>query len=172
MDNQKQGQLVAGGVLVVLGIGLLALQFVEGFGDAVFFFFLGGLFVAGYLYRRKFGLLIPGGILLGLGLGRLGEGGLFEGDGFGSIGLGIGFISIYVIALVYQRDSHWWPLIPGAVLVLRGISQNNAELDALLKIGWPLILVVVGLIVLAGAFGLTGRKAAEESTSSEDLTTE
>jgi hypothetical protein len=32
-------------------------------------------------------------------------------------------------------------------------------MQQLLSVGWPLLLVFLGLLILAGAFGLTGRKA-------------
>lgn len=157
MDERPQG-LVIGSILILLGIGLLAVQLVGGFGDAVLFFLLGGAFIAGYLYRGAYGLLVPGGILLGIGLGELGQQtGLAFGDIEG-IGLGIGFISIYVIALVYERSTHWWPLVPGLILIVLGVVEGNADLERLVEVGWPLILVLIGLILLAGAFGFTGRR--------------
>jgi hypothetical protein len=118
--------------------------------------------VAGYLYRRRYGFLIPGGILLGLGLGSIGEGALFQIADFEAIGLGIGFISIYVIALAYEGRTHWWPLIPGGILVVTGLATGNAVFQRLLSVGWPLILVFIGLLFLASAFGLMGRRPAPE----------
>lgn len=158
MSEGTQKQIVTGAILVLIGLGILALQFLEGFGEAVIFFLIGGAFVAAYLYFRNYGLLVPGGILLGLGLGSIGEGSVFEFGDFGLIGLGIGFISIYVIAFVVEGSSHWWPLIPGVILIVTGLASGNADFERLLSLGWPLILIFIGLLVLAGAFGLTGRK--------------
>jgi hypothetical protein len=168
MSERRNGRLVTGAILIVLGLGLLALQFVQGFGEAVLFFLIGGLFVAGYLYRRVYGLLIPGGIFLGLGLGAVGEGALFSFADFEAIGLGIGFISIYVIALAFQGRSHWWPLVPGFILVIVGLATGNEVFQRLLAIGWPLILVFIGLLFLAGAFGLSGQKRGVEMPAEEE----
>ena len=162
MDERRQGRLFAGAILVLLGLGLFAVQFVEGFGEALILFLIGGAFVAGYLYRRAYGLLIPGCILIGIGLGSLGEGTVFGVGDLSSIGLGLGFIAIYVIALVYQGESHWWPLIPGGILVLLGLAAGSKAFEQLLSVGWPLIIVFVGLILLAGAFGLFGRRPMGE----------
>ncbi len=162
MDTRNRRSLVSGAILILLGIVLLALQFVEGFGEAVVFFLIGGLFVTGYLYTRAYGLLIPGGILLGLGLGSIGEASALSFGDLGSVGLGIGFVSIYVIALIYQGGSHWWPLIPGVALILTGLASGNRSFERLLSVGWPLILVFIGLAILAGAFGLTGRRTGAE----------
>ncbi len=156
MQNERSS--VIGAILILLGVVLLALQFVEGFGEGVLFFLIGGLFVAGYLYTRTYGLLIPGGILLGLGLGSIGETAFSFGD-LGSVGLGLGFVSIYVIALVAQGSSHWWPLVPGLILIVSGLASGNEAFQRLLSVGWPLILVFVGLLILAGAFGRRGRRA-------------
>jgi hypothetical protein len=162
MDDPRQRNLATGAVLILLGVGLFALQILEGPGETVTLFLIGGLFIAGYLYRRAYGLLIPGGILLGIGLGSVGErAGLSFGD-LGAIGLGIGFLSIYVIALVVQGHSPWWPLVPGLILVVTGLAQGSVTLDRLISIGWPLVLILAGLLVLAGAFGRRGQSNDEE----------
>ena len=64
--------------------------------------------------------------------------------------------------------SHWWPLIPGIVLILTGIASASKDFQRLLEVGWPLILVFVGLLILAGAFGLTGRKEQEGAVDTEE----
>jgi hypothetical protein len=141
MNKQNRRQLAIGAALVVLGVVLVALLFLEGSSEAeslflIGLFLIGGVFVAGYLYSRAYGLLIPGCILLGLGLGPLVGGGpvdvefgpgiqvtisSFGEDTFVLLGLGVGFVAIYVIPLVYQGRSHWWPLIPGLILILLGL---------------------------------------------------
>ena len=165
MDDRDRGRLVTGAILVLLGLGLLALQFMEGFNEAVVLFLIGAAFVAGYLYSRAYGLLIPGCILLGLGLGFVGETTIssLDEEVFILLGLGVGFVAIYVIPLVYVGKSHWWPLIPGVILIVVGIASMSDDLERLLEVGWPLILVLLGLVILAGAFGLTGRKAPDEA---------
>src|SRR5881296_2117471 len=101
---------LAGAVLIVLGLGLFALQIVGGLSDAVVLFLVGGVFVFFYFARRVYGLLIPGCILLGLGLGRVGEVAGFARGEVEGIGLGVGFLAIYLIDTIYRRRSHWWPL--------------------------------------------------------------
>ena len=170
MNEANRGQLVTGAILILLGVGLLALQFVEGLSEAVILFLIGGVFVAGYLYTRAYGLLIPGCILLGLGLGSVGGSSItsVSEDMFVLLGLGVGFIAIWVIPLVYEGKSIWWPLIPGAVLIVVGLAEGNEALQRLVEDGWPLILVLIGLLILAGAFGLTGRKGQEETADVEE----
>ena len=165
MNNDNRSRITTGGILIVLGLGLFALQFLEGLGTAVIFFLIGGVFVAVYLFNRAYGFLIPGGILLGLGLGQVGQeaGGFLAFVGFGSVGLGIGFISIYVIDLVYRGETSWWPLIPGGILIVSGLGTANDAIRRLFSVGWPLILVFIGLVVLAGAFGIGGRGVTDRS---------
>ena len=140
---------LAGSVLVVLGLGLFALQLVGPPGDATALFLVGGLFVVAYLWRGLYGLLIPGCILLGLGLGRVG--------GLEPIGLGVGFGAIYLIDSVYRGRAHWWPLVPGMVLVVVGLGRISADALAALAVGWPLLLVLAGLALLATGLGI-GRR--------------
>jgi hypothetical protein len=162
MDEQTRGRLVTGSILIFLGLGLFALQFTSGFSTALLFFLIGGVFVASYLFTRGYGLLIPGGILMGLGLGQVGQSSnsIFSFEGFGAVGLGIGFCSIYVIDLIYRGRTSWWPLVPGLILIITGMASISAAASQLLSVGWPLLLVLVGLLVLAGAFGLGGSSRA------------
>lgn len=160
MTEQDRGRLIAGAVLIVIGLGLLALQFVEGLGESVMLFLIGGAFIAGYFYRRSYGLLIPGCILMGIGLGSVGESALIDIGGLSSVGLGVGFVAIYLIDLVYSGATHWWPLIPGGILIVQGLSEGSRTFERLFEVGWPLIIIFVGLLILAGAFGLTGQKKA------------
>lgn len=173
MSERNRSQLATGAILILLGVGLFVLQYSEGLNESVVLFLIGGLFVAGYLYSRAYGLLIPGCILIGIGLGLAGGSAV---DSLGEtgeermilFGLGVGFIALYVIPLVYQRKNIWWPLIPGAILLVVGLVQGNEDLEKILEVGWPLIIVLVGLLILAGAFGLIGRKPADEEPAEGD----
>ena len=142
--NQKKRQVFTGLTLVVLGLVLYLLEYVGDVGRSATFFLIGGAFLAAYFYQRQFGFLIPGCLLLGLG------GSLFL-EMPQKVGLGVGFVAITVVALAYQRRFHWWPLIPGGVLILVGLER----LDYVKRLfeNWPLILVIVGVLVLLGALG-------------------
>jgi len=52
-------------------------------------------------------------------LGDRGVGGLSSG-GWILLGLGAGFIGIWLLALLLKLSSHWWPLVPGFVLLAVG----------------------------------------------------
>lgn len=152
MTQEKRQRLIAGSAVIGMGLGLWVLQRLEAIGPSAFFFLIGGAFMAAYLARKEYGFLIPACILLGLGAGSIG------GDSFLSfgdamwLGLGFGFVAIFLIALLYERKSHWWPLIPGAALILLGLDRTREAFDFLYE-NWPLALVLVGVLILLGAFG-------------------
>ena len=148
--------VVAGLILIFLGLAFLADQLIGGFGDSAITFLIGAAFLAGYFYYRNYGLLIPGCILVGIAFGSVGEQTVFGIGDFSQVGLGLGFIAIYLIDLAYSGSTHWWPLIPGGILVVTGLPQG----ERLFEVGWPLILVFIGLAILACASGLTGRRDA------------
>ncbi len=167
MDEFARRRLIAGIILIALGAGFLLMQITRGFGEAVILLVIGGLLIAAYFYRRLYGFLVPGCILVGIGLGNVGEVTLssirtFSESGFTQIGLGIGFIGIYVIDLIYRGSTHLWSLGPGGVLLVSGVaSLAGTGFRTIFTVGWPLILVLVGLLLLAGAFGLIGKKKGQ-----------
>jgi hypothetical protein len=148
-------------MLILLGLALYGMQYIGDLGKSAVLLCSGGLFVAGYLFTRAYLLLVVGGILFGLGFGSFGERYFYVWGEFSEIGLGVGFILIYLIALFYERCSHWWPLIPGAVLILLGLQSWGKVWRFLLSDGWPLILVIVGVLLLLGALGRKRRPKRE-----------
>jgi len=154
-DRQK---FTAGIVLILFGIGFYLVQRLDAIGHEAIMLIIGSAFLVAYFYQKAYGLLIPAGVLLGLGVGNLLQQQhlWWTSEGI-QLGLGVGFVAIYVIAKLYQRQSHWWPLIPGAILILIGVPKT-ARIFGFLFDNWPLILVAIGLLVLVGAF----RKSAAD----------
>ena len=146
-DDARARRTSAAVALIVIGAVLFALQMTKGPAEVLVFLVLGGLFLVGYLYRRQYNLLVPGCILLGLGLGALGERTSIDYRNFSSLGLGLGFLGIFAVDLAFRRRTHWWPLIPGGVLIL-GSAADSRHLAWLFSKGWPLILVLIGLFML------------------------
>lgn len=153
---QRSNQVVAGLVLIAAGLVFWLLRATEGFAQSAGFLVVGTAFLAAYFARRAYGLLIPGCILAGFGVG------LLAGDHHGMfdqpilLGLGGGFIAIWLVAKLYQGRSHWWPLIPGVILILVGLRNGERVLRAVID-NWPLVLVAIGVIVLLGALRPSGR---------------
>jgi hypothetical protein len=148
-----RSRLVTGVTMIALGLGLYGMQYLDDVGASITLTLLGGLCIAAYLYSGLHLLLVAGGIVIGLGIGSFGERSFFVVGEFTKVGLGIGFILIYLIALAYKRRSHWWPLVPGVILILLGFHAWRRFRLFLFSEGWPLILVIVGALILLGTIG-------------------
>jgi hypothetical protein len=158
MDNISKRQMATGSILILLGIGFFALQVLDGFSKSAILLLLGAACIAGYLFWNAYGWLIAGGILMGIGLASLGESAVLAFGDLSQIGMGLGFVSIYVIDLIYRGRTSWWPLIPGGIMIVGGLASGNEVFQRLLSIGWPVALIFIGLRLLASAFEFTGRR--------------
>ncbi len=125
---------------------------------------MGGAFLAAYLYNRAYGFLVPAGIMLGMGAGMVGADSLLDLGRPQFLGLGFGFVLIFLIALLYERRSHWWPLIPGTLLILLGLPDADRIFSYLYR-NWPLILVIAGALILLTALGRSGRTPGDAGKS-------
>jgi hypothetical protein len=147
-------------VLVALGIALFVMQFVDGPKESVILLAIGGAFLVAYVSQRSYGMLVPGCILIGLGLGRIVEWTSSGYEDYSKIGLGVGFVGIYALERFFSARSHWWPLIPGLILIVSGIAEGHRFYNRVVERGWPLILVVLGVLFLTGTFK-SSRKSRE-----------
>lgn len=142
-------------VLILVGIAGLALQVVESTPAAggVVVLLIGVGLLGAFSMTRQYGYLVPGGIMTGLGAGIVASESLtMTDDGTGGVivlGLGLGFVSIWVIgALVNIAQHHWWPLIPGAILAtVGGALLIGSEAVGLLDY-WYVAVILLGVIVL------------------------
>jgi hypothetical protein len=149
MKTKRDRRMATGVFLILLGGAFYLLERSQGINAAAIFFIIGGAFFAAYLYRKEFGLLVPAGVLLGLGTGTAVNQTRYDFGNPVLWGLGLGFITIYVVSAIYERKNHWWPLIPGCILVLLGLPRVRSVVQYLFD-NWPLILVVVGILFIAG----------------------
>ena len=160
MRKIRQSGIASGITLIVIGLLLFWLDRSDRIGHELVFFVVGSVFLGAYLYSKNFGLLIPGCLLLGLGAGRT-LANMDLVDRPVQIGLGSGFIAIYLIALLYEKRSPWWPLIPGGVLLVQAFSSTQAVVNFMFN-NWPLGLVVIGIFILISTFR---RKSTTEADS-------
>jgi len=151
LHRVRRSQIASGAALVVIGIVALALQHFAGPGRAAVLLIAGGSFIATYFYTEIYGLLIPGGILSGLGLGILGEWWGAALKDSNAVGLGVGFVAIYVIERVYRHRSHWWPLIPGGILIVSGFGARFGDVGHILWQWAPVVFVVLGIVIVVRA---------------------
>lgn len=144
---------LAGLILVAIGLALLANQLFDLNGTVV----LGALaavFVVMLVVTREYGFLIPAAILTGL---TAGVGAVTLGQASGGavlLGLGGAFFVVYVAGTLAFDRPHWWPLVPGGILTTLGAALVFGGPDGVQAVGrlWPVILVVIGVLLLAGTF--------------------
>ena len=140
-----------GVILIVIGATLFAIQWLHLDADVIVLV-IGLVFAGAYAATRHYGLLIPAGILSGLGAGILLE-------DFGVtrepvvLGLGLGFLAIYGVDLATSRSpqrARWWPLIPGAILIAVAGAGGafGDEGGRTIQQAWPVILIVIGAWLL------------------------
>ncbi|MGC8916080.1 MAG: hypothetical protein ACP5NF_03785 [Thermoanaerobaculum sp.] len=144
--------------LVLLAVGaalLLARMHVVASGPAILLAVGVALALWGVLQRRL-GPLVPGCILLGLG------GGMFLGDrgveALGMVrwhvlGLGFGFVLIFLLALVLGLGSQVWALVVGLVLCAVGFLPHlkglvDPQVLVAVRTYWPVLLVAAGLYLV------------------------
>lgn len=116
------------------------------------------IFLVWGLLTREFGLIIPGGVLAGVGLaaflvetraadmGENSQGGIFL------LAFALGWLLIALLSPLTRQGFHWWPLIPGGIMAAIGLAllRGGAGLRVLELAGyaWPLLLVAVGMRLL------------------------
>lgn len=149
MEELQKRQLISGSVLILIGIAMYLLKAQNHISYPALLVLLGTGFLGAYFYFRNYGYLVPGCVLLGFGSGNMWADSAFAFGKPTFIGMGAGFVGIYVIALAYERRTHWWPLIPGLILMAIGIGFQGG-IEWLLQ-NWPLILVLVGTILVLSA---------------------
>jgi hypothetical protein len=148
---RDRGGWLPGVILIVIGATLFAVQSLH-LDPNVIVLVLGLVFAGAYAATRRYGLLIPAGILTGLGGGIL-----LEDLGMTrepvALGLGLGFLAIYGVDLA-TRDprgrARWWPLIPGAILIVITAAGGafGDEGARAVEQGWPIILIAIGAWLL------------------------
>lgn len=153
--------LIFGGALAFVG-QIVPDSWGLGFGLLVLLG-LGVSFIIAGLLTREAGWFIPGGILSGIGAGialvdgplaRLIPAGLLPGDEGGLFMLAFagGWFLITVLTALFADETHWWPLIPGGIMLLIGLAAGFGSIfgTVLTLLGnlWPIALIAAGLYVL------------------------
>ncbi|HVN75978.1 MAG TPA: DUF5668 domain-containing protein [Thermoanaerobaculaceae bacterium] len=161
MARARKSNLGFGIILVVVGGILLMTRFALVSTAPAWLLGLGVGLALIAIVGASYGALVGGMVLLGLGggmlLGDRGVGGVSSGNWI-VLGLGAGFIGIWILALVLKLRSHWWPLVPGFVLLAVGGARFYRrfaivppEVMVIVRTWWPALLVVVGVWILVRA---------------------
>lgn len=161
VEKKREG-LVGGLILVLIGLIALANQFIDFdlFPDLGLLIVpsIGVLFLLWGILTREAGLIIPGGIMSGIGLGILLVAEPFEvfsgvdDGGIFMLSFALGWVSITVLTAVFTEETHWWALIPGAIMGLIGgaVLAGGVFETMLSLLGklWPLALIALGIGIL------------------------
>jgi hypothetical protein len=148
--------------LALIALGLLALIGYSEHSSTVSLLFLpafGAIFLVWGMADRNPGLLVPGGVMTGVGLGPAllagplaALSGTHAGDAVFPLSLALGFGCITLLSARFTAFTHWWALIPGSILAAIGLATlvqgAPAEINELVAAAWPLGLIGLGLAVL------------------------
>jgi hypothetical protein len=159
--KEQRNAVIAGVMLIAFGVMSLWNQFFP-LPDLGLLIVpgLGALFLLWGILTRQGGLLIPGGILSGIGAGIWFSQRLYgnvEDGGEGTaavilIAFAAGWALITILSAVFTDETMWWPLIPGAILAFIGVSlfTGGFLLNVVELVGrlWPVALIVAGLIII------------------------
>lgn len=143
---------VQGLVLIVVGVALLlAMRTLPGLGDQSVLV-VGALLLVAYAFTGRYGLLVPAGILTGLGAGIAARDWVGADRAPVMLGLGVGFLFVYVVDLAKsgRQAAEWWPLVPGGILVAIGLLRvlRGAGILQAMAAWWPMLLIVLGIWLL------------------------
>ena len=113
--------------------------------------FLGGIglgFWIIYFSNREFWwAIIPGGVLLTLGVVSAADDVLTGDSGGGVFFIGISLTFVLVALLAKPRENFWWAYIPAGVLFVLGIFLIG-PLQSVFNLIWPVALILVGGLLL------------------------
>lgn len=161
MARARKSNLAFGVILVVVGGVLLVTRFVPMETAPAWLLGLGVGLALIAIVNASYAALVAGMVLLGLGAGMvLGDRGVAEirAGTWLLLGLGAGFIGIYLLALILKLRSHWWPLVPGFILLalggaryVRHFTLLPPEVVMAVRSWWPAALVLVGAWILVRA---------------------
>jgi LiaI-LiaF-like transmembrane region len=161
MARTHRSNLAFGVMLLVVGGVLLVTRFLPIETAPAWLLGLGVGLALIAIVNASYGALVAGMVLLGLGAGMmLGDRGVADIPSWTwtVLGLGAGFIGIYVLALILKLRNHWWPLVPGLVLIavggvryVRHFTLLPPDVVMALRTWWPAALVVVGVWVVIRA---------------------
>lgn len=143
-------------ILIVIGLGALVSNLGgDWFAGSFVPLAIGFAFLVAYAASRKYGYLVPGGILTGIGASLLAAS-VFrvtdtDAGAYAAIGGGIGFLLIYALDLLVSASAHrWWPVIPGSLTVVAGAGMMSGSQELIRQLGlWsPVLLIALGVVIL------------------------
>jgi len=151
--NRRRGGIVGGAILISIGVLALLQQFVNVNWGLYFLPALALVFLVAGIVERRPGLLIPGGILAGIGAGAiLVQSPLFYGladparGGLFMLAFAAGW-TVITAASFFTGRLMLWPLIPAAFMGLFGLALL-ANVVTVFTYAWPVGMIALGLFLV------------------------
>jgi hypothetical protein len=154
-DGRRRGFPLLGVLLVLIGVGLLIQYAIPQVSvGTLILLAIGVAFIAAWLIGRSWFSMVPGFLVLALGVAELLEDlAIFKPahesvPGLSGTALAIGFLLIWIVARVGGR--RWmWPLWAAAIFGLIGVAQLSTfvvlpQFAAVV----PVLIIVLGVLVL------------------------
>lgn len=157
LTGRTKGGLIAGSILILAGsLSLAGVYLNSTLLQLLFLPALAAIFLTAGLLSRSTGLIIPGGILAGVGGGVLLASTAAAKEQTGGLVLlcmAAGWALISLLALYTTPGKFtWWPLIPASALALIGglLVTNGPLVPVMTFMGvlWPLVLIIFGLVLI------------------------
>jgi len=151
--RRHNSRIVAGVILIVFGAATLLQRWLD-IGNYIVLLLGLGMLIWGS-DSRKTGLIIPGGVLTGIGLGILAIQGPWHFPYVGQNAIFLlcfawGWFLITFLTAIFTC-TQWWALIPGGIMALIGgaiLVTNGAFRWLDLNLVYAAILIVIGLVLL------------------------
>lgn len=153
----RRGRLVAGGVLLAVALAALAAPYLPpGFAGRAFLPFLGVAFIVWAALARSCGLLVPGGVLLGVGIGAWLQANYGPAAFLFSLAGGFLSISLLSVLIFGPKTRNGWTVFPAGGLVFAGVMVGGGpemrEFLRAMQHYWPYTLIVVALALIMSAW--------------------
>jgi hypothetical protein len=158
MARTRSSHLFLGLVLLAVGGVLLATRFFPLDWTPALVLGLGLAFAIMAILQRSQGALVVGMLLLGLGAGMaLGRSGVLgiPASNWVLLSLAASCFAVFLLGVLLRTSRHWWPLVPGLVLLVAGGAQYASRLaffppavEAAVRTWWPAALVLAGAFLL------------------------
>ncbi len=156
-NRARRNRIITGLAFIALG-GIWLFNELTGFGDfgQLVLPALALIFIVWGIATRQAGLLIPGGILAGIGTGVILMGSLNLEDlaepSVFLLSLAGGFGLITVLSALFTDSDQRWALWPAGIIALIGVALmvGGLALDVLELVGrfWPVVLIAIGLWII------------------------
>lgn len=153
-SDRRNGPLIGGIVLVVIGAALLIAQFVPDLARYVVLAIGLGL-LALFAATRAYGALVGGSITTGVGVG-VALTSIFTGELAAAavlLSIGGGFLFIWLVTYMMRMpEHHFWPLIPGAIMATIGGALAIGGIAVNVLSYWPVVLIGLGIVLIVVAY--------------------